>query len=96
MGLCDIISPTAFFISFFIGIFLVYLLAPSPDVIFRYPTPENAGKIIYQDHANTCYTSNVKQVNCDNTNPIDTPIQETNNKHKNNENVITRIKQKLA
>lgn len=96
MGFSDFISPPAFFISFFVGIFLVYILAPTPDVIFRYPTPENAGKIIYQDHANTCYTYNVKEVNCDKPNIIDTPLQETNNHRKNNENVFTRIKQKLT
>ena len=40
---------TSFIISFCIGILLVYLLTPIPKIIIRYPTPENAGKIIYKD-----------------------------------------------
>ncbi len=95
MSLSDFISPTAFFFAFFFGILLVYLLAPLPDIIYRYPTPENAGKIVYQDHANTCYTYDVKPIDCPKDNVIETPLQETNNSRKNHETPLQRIQEKI-
>ena len=31
--------------------FFVYILTPTPDIILKYPTPDNAGSIIYKDKA---------------------------------------------
>jgi hypothetical protein len=44
-----------FILSFGFGIFLSYMFAPDPEIIIQYPTPENAGKITYQDDAGVCY-----------------------------------------
>tara|TARA_B100001250_G_C19388651_1_gene609512 strand:+ start:98 stop:334 length:237 start_codon:yes stop_codon:yes gene_type:complete len=58
------IIPIYFFIAFCIGMFFVYLSTPKPKVIFKYPTPENSGKIIYKDTADICYKYKATEVDC--------------------------------
>jgi hypothetical protein len=53
-----------FFISLFIGLFLVYVTAPKPNIIFKYPTVKTANDITYIDEVNTCYKYIPKPVNC--------------------------------
>lgn len=60
------ISLHYFIISFALGILVVYLLAPAPDVVVRFPTPYNAGKVTYEDRAGTCYQYSATKVECDN------------------------------
>lgn len=64
MNIFSNIIPIYFFISFFIGLFFVYISTPKPKVIIKYPTPENAGKIIYKDNSDICYKYISKEVNC--------------------------------
>jgi hypothetical protein len=58
------IIPEYFFLAFCIGILFVYLEHPKPQVIIKYPTPDNAGKVLYKDDAGVCYRYNKKQVKC--------------------------------
>ena len=44
--------------------FLAYLLTPDTEVILRYPTPDNAGKIVYRDHNDVCYKYKAHEVKC--------------------------------
>ena len=60
----DYINPLAFFIAFAIGIFLTYIYSPPKKIIIKWPTPENAGKVIYKDEADTCYKYKAKEVAC--------------------------------
>lgn len=53
-----------FFISLTIGLFFVYVTAPKPNIIFKYPTVKSSNKIKYIDEKNTCYKYVPKQVNC--------------------------------
>lgn len=53
-----------FFMSLFIGLFFVYISAPKPNIIFKYPTVNTAHDITYIDEANTCYKYIPKPVNC--------------------------------
>lgn len=68
--------------SFFIGLFFVYIFAPEPEIIYRYPTPDNSGKVIYKDSNDICYTYKAEQVKCG-TDAIDTPVQTVHNKQMN-------------
>jgi hypothetical protein len=96
MGILDFIDPFYFFIAFFVGMFFVYVLAPTPEVILRYPTPTNAGKMVYQDHADTCYVYDAKKVSCPATGAIQTPIQHADVKEANNKSLWTKAKQKIG
>lgn len=58
------INPYYFFISFVLGMFFVYILAPSPQVIMKFPTPYNAGKVMYKDKNDTCYVFKAEIKEC--------------------------------
>ena len=53
-----------FFAAFIFTIFFVYLTTPQPDVIYKYPTPETAGELVYQQKDGNCYKYNSKVVPC--------------------------------
>jgi hypothetical protein len=57
-------DPFIFIISLFIGIFIVYSITPPPQVIVKYPTPENSGRIIYKDDAHNCFKVFSSEVDC--------------------------------
>jgi len=74
------LNPLAFFIAFSIGMFFIYIVTPPPEIIFKFPTPWNSGKIVYKaDDNNTCFVYRAKKTSC----PIDSdmllpqPINET-------------------
>ena len=58
------IIPFYFFIALFIGLFIAYISTPVPDIIIKYPTPQNAGKIVYKDDSDVCYKYKVEEVSC--------------------------------
>ena len=59
-----ILEGNEFFISLFIGFMMCYILTPPPKIVFKHPTPENAGKIIYKDNGDSCYKYIAEQVEC--------------------------------
>ena len=55
----------AFFFALAIGMFYVYVRVPPPKIVMKYPTPDNVGKVIYQDEADNCYVYQAtKQDHC--------------------------------
>ena len=60
----DYINPVAFFIALAIGLFITYIYAPPKKIIIKWPTPENSGKIVYKDHADTCYKYKANEIDC--------------------------------
>lgn len=64
------INPIYFIISFAIGLFLVYVFNPPPNVVVKFPSPYNAGKIVYRDKNDTCYVYKASSVSC----PLDKSI----------------------
>lgn len=58
------IEPIYFFIALSIGLFFAYISTPQPDIIIKYPTPDNAGKVIYKDKAEVCYKYKAQEVSC--------------------------------
>lgn len=66
--LVDYINVKVFLISLIVAFLWVYLFTPSPKVVVQYPTPENAGKITYNDkHNKSCYKYETKKVSCNKT-----------------------------
>jgi hypothetical protein len=70
------ISLPHFLGAFTIGILFVYLLAPAPTLIVKFPTPFNAGKVTYEDKANTCYQYTSDKVECPASGVLPQPIIE--------------------
>lgn len=52
----------AFLVSFAIMMGYVYVVTPLPKIITKFPTPYNAGKIVYQDAAGTCFVFDAIEV----------------------------------
>ena len=44
-----------FVISFAVGLLACYIMAPPPDIVVKFPSPYNAGKVTYKDKAGTCF-----------------------------------------
>ena len=60
----DYIDPMIFLISLCVGLFFTYITAPTPEIVIKYPTPFNAGKITYVDKNNVCYKYRIEKVEC--------------------------------
>ena len=58
------IRPLWFFVSFAIGLLACYVLTPAPEVIVRFPSPYNAGEVVYRDKAQNCFTYSAEEVGC--------------------------------
>ena len=63
----------AFIIAFAIGMFYVYIAAPKPKIVIKYPTPYNANKIVYRHDDDICYKYTVDEIKCSDS-AIDQPI----------------------
>jgi len=48
-----------------LGIAGIYFIKPEGTTVFKYPTPENVGKLTYRDKNGVCYQYSGKEVNCD-------------------------------
>lgn len=66
MFLIDQINLFYFLVSLFIGLLIVYSFSPKPEIIYKYPTPENCKKNIYKDLSNNCYKFISQEVDCPN------------------------------
>lgn len=66
MFLLDYIDPLYFLIALCLGLLYTYVSAPVPQVIIKYPTPFNAGKVTYVDQNDVCYKYQIKKVSCPN------------------------------
>ena len=60
----DYIDPYVFTVALCIGLLFVYTTTPAPEIIIKYPTPHNAGKITYVDEAGVCYKYKVTDAAC--------------------------------
>ena len=64
MKLLTGIRPLWFFLAFAIGLLGCYLLAPAREVVVRFPSPYNAGKVVYRDKAANCFVYDATEVSC--------------------------------
>ena len=58
------INPYVFIIAFGVAIIIVYVMHPEPTVIYKYPNPDNAGKITYKSNDESCYKYEANEVKC--------------------------------
>lgn len=90
------IEPLYFFLALGVGLFLTYVMTPPPDIIIKYPTPENAGSVIYRDTADVCYKYRAEEVDCpeDETKIKEMDIQDISGEKKES-NVFDMVKTKF-
>jgi len=72
------INIPVFIVSLAIGIFLVYIGSPRPDIIYVYPNPSNLHKMQYKDKSGSCFGFDSQQVTCPTQKDLirEYPIQE--------------------
>ena len=69
MNLFKHLNPLAFIISFCIGILIVCMKQPPRRIVYKHPTPFNAGKEIYRDNNNGCFKYKATEIDCDTVDP---------------------------
>lgn len=95
--LSEFFDPLYFFIALAVGMLIVYVTTPVPEVVYKYPTPANAGRVVYQDTSENCYNYRAKEVDC----PKDekaisvVPIQHVNLEEKSRESIITQFQKMI-
>jgi hypothetical protein len=62
--LFEYIDPLIFLVSLCAGLFYTYVTAPEPKIIYKYPTPFNSGKVLYQDDNKVCYKYKIQKASC--------------------------------
>lgn len=65
----------AFIVALAFGMFYVYMSTPTPKIVIKYPNPENAGKVVYKDSSDSCYTYQALKTECTkSTEVVDQPV----------------------
>lgn len=65
MQLLGRLHLTALVVSFALGLLFTYVVTPPPRVIVKFPSPYNAGKVLYRDRSDTCYMFKSETVDCE-------------------------------
>jgi hypothetical protein len=58
------VSWPIFFISFAVGLFMVYVFADDVKKVYVYPTPDNVDKILFKDKTGNCSKFSVIETTC--------------------------------
>ena len=56
------------------GLFMCYITNPVPEVIIKYPNPDNNNVVTYIDEASNCYKYEMTKTDCPSENVKDLPI----------------------
>lgn len=60
----DKLNFVALIISFCVGVLYVYVTSPAPNVVMKFPSPYNSGKVIYKNKLDECYEYGYEKVDC--------------------------------
>jgi hypothetical protein len=58
------VDSMSFVITFVISLIVVYFMHPEPVRVYRFPNPDNVGKLTYQDTDKNCYKYEATEVKC--------------------------------
>lgn len=86
----DIIIFKYFITAFAIGIFLVYISTPQPEIIIQYPLPDKAQSLVYEDDGGKCFQLLPQEVQC-NGDDEEFPIQQHSSENINQTSAVTHI-----
>jgi hypothetical protein len=64
MKLLSRIRPFYMLLAFFLGLFYVHYHTPAPTVVLKFPSPYNAGMVMYRDRSDSCYKYRAQEVSC--------------------------------
>ena len=66
----DSISIFYFLLAFAIGIFITYIFAPKKKLVFKFPSPYNSEKHVYEGDDKKCFKIRAEKTSC----PIDSSL----------------------
>lgn len=58
------IHPLYFIIAFAVGLMYCYLTHPKPEIVVKFPSPYNAGQVIYKGEDDSCFKYHADKVAC--------------------------------
>ena len=61
----EYVDPFIFCVTLGFAVFIGYIMAPKPTIVYKFPTPKNAGKITYKDESGVCYKYKANEMNED-------------------------------
>jgi hypothetical protein len=80
MFIINNINPKWFFLSLSLGLLIVYCSTPNPEIIIKYPTPENSNRTVFSDDSDNCYKFITDEIKCPKSDLInEIPIQKKAN-----------------
>ena len=59
-----IVNPFYFIIALGVGLFVIYAFTPAPEVVVKFPNPNNAGKVVYKDTSDACFVYKAEKSEC--------------------------------
>lgn len=62
-GLFSLLDPLVFALAFALGLMITYATVPKPEVVIKFPTSSNAGKIVYKG-GRGCYKYRAEEIPC--------------------------------
>ena len=73
----EYISIPVFLLSFFVGLFFVYILGPEMKNVYIYPSPEIIDNVLFKDKVDNCFSFEQTEVKCPDSeeNIFKVPIQ---------------------
>ena len=60
----DLIDPYYFLIALAIGLIYAYITVEEREIIIKYPTPFNVGKVNYIDESGVCFKYAIEKTTC--------------------------------
>ena len=51
-------------IAFALGLLYCYVTKPKPELVVKFPSPQNAGKVVYRNDDDTCFKYEASKVEC--------------------------------
>lgn len=78
MALLSKIDLRYFLAAFALGLLVCYVMAPAPQVVVKFPSPYNVGKVVYKDKAGGCFMYRADKGSCPKDRSVirDQPIME--------------------
>jgi hypothetical protein len=64
MGLLSRVNLKIFLLAFAVGLLVCYIMTPAPEVVVKFPSPYNAGKVVYKDKAGACFMYKADKSTC--------------------------------
>lgn len=64
MSLLGRVNFKIFLLAFAVGLLVCYVMTPPPEVVVKFPSPYNAGKVVYKDKAGTCFAYKADKSTC--------------------------------